>query len=576
MNNSDTAFAWVRRKFDKLGVRFVALLAVALLPLMIVSIVRSQSVLSEAVARSQAALVGETLRVVRAEVTLIEGAMAVARSLSQTVRPLLDDPVACHRMMKAQLINTTYSFAGFYDTAGVSACSSAGKLIDFGPSPELADQVANPRPVIHMVEMAPISGTSVVYASYPVYAPSGTLIGFTAISVPHDVLKRAEQIRSDAFVLTLGATGQILTAPQSLKDAEMVLPALDAGQDIRKSPASFQAVGRDDVKRLYALVPIVQNELYALATWPEDSEISGGFYLKNPSLFPALMWFASLLVAWMATSMFVSKHVIRLRKSMLAFADTRHVPNEGAFRDAPSELRDVSTSFIGMTERILRDEAKIEDTLRQKDILLREVHHRVKNNLQLIASIMSMQIRKSRSQEVKGLLKSLHDRVNSLATIHRNLYQTSGQADVTMQEHLDEIVGQVMRMGARPDVEIDLTTDFAELTLNTDQAVPLSLFVTEAITNALKYIGAQSGEMNWLRVQLIRPEPDIAIVEIENSLPDSVPTKDSEGSSGLGSELMEAFSQQLEGELVRSEQNGTYKITLRFPIDPLTAKQDQS
>ena len=574
MNNSGTAIAWVRRKFDKLGVRFVALLAVALLPLMIVSIVRSQSVLREAVARSQAALVGETLRVVRTEVTLIEGAKAVARSLSQAVRPFLNDPEACSSMMKAQLVNTTYSFAGFYDTAGFSSCSSAGKPIDFGMSPELADQVANPRPVILVNEVAPVSGTSVVYASYPVYLESGTLIGFTAISVPHEVLQRAEQVRSAAFVLTLGASGQILTAPQSLKDAEMVLPLLHEGQDILNSPTSFQAVGRDDVKRLYAFVPIVQNELYALATWPEDSEIRGGFYLKNPSLFPALMWLASLLVAWMATSMFVSKHVIRLRKSMLAFAETRRVPSETAFRHAPNELRDVSESFIGMTERILRDEAKIEDTLRQKDILLREVHHRVKNNLQLIASIMSMQIRKSRSQEVKGLLKSLHDRVNRLATIHRNLYQTSGQADVTMQEHLGEIVSQVMRMGERPDVKIDLTTDFAELTLNTDQAVPLSLFVTEAITNALKYIGATSGETNWLRVQLIRPEPDIAIVEIENSLPDRMPTKDDANSSGLGSELMEAFSQQLEGEMVRSEQNGTFKITLRFPIDPLTVKSD--
>ncbi len=574
MKSSGSTVSFLRRYFDSLGVRFVALLAIALLPLLIVSIVRSQSVLSEAVARSQAALVGETLRVVRDEVTLIEGAMAVARSLSQTVKPVLDDPETCNQIMKAQLVDTPYSYAGFYDTAGFSSCSSADEPVDFGVTRALETQIVDPRPVVLLNEVAPVSGTSVIYASYPVFTDSGLLIGFTAISVPHDQLQRDNQPTSGAVVLTLGASGQVLTAPKSLQNADMILPDLVKGEDLRLSPTSFQAVGRDGIKRIYALVPIVKNELYALATWPEADEINGAFYLKNPSLFPVLMWFASLVVAWLAASIFVSKHVIRLRKSMRVFADTRRVPDAGEFRDAPSELRDVSEAFIGMTNHILRDEAKIEDTLRQKDILLREVHHRVKNNLQLIASIMSMQMRKSRSAEVKGLLKSLHDRVNSLATIHRNLYQTSGQADVTMQEHLNEIVRQVMRMGARPDRKIALSTDFAELTLNTDQAVPLSLFVTEAITNALKYIGASDGQKNWLRVQLKRPEPDVAVMEIENSLPDHVLPKDNETSSGLGSELMDAFSQQLEGDMTRTQTDSTFKIVLRFPIDALTVKHE--
>lgn len=572
MKRRNTAITLLRKKFDNLGFRFVALLAIALLPLMIVSIVRSQSVLSEAVARSQAALMGETLAVVRSEVTLIEGAMAVAQSLSKTVPPLLDDTDTCFRVMAAQLENTPYSFAGFYDTTGFSPCSSAGEPVDFGMSANLADQLANPGPVILVNENAPVSGTSVIYASYPVFATNGLLTGFASVSVPHGVLQGEDAPLSDALVLTLSATGQVLTAPLPLSEAEMVLPVLRPDQDLLTSPTSFQAVGRDDVKRLYTLVPIVKGHLYALATWPEESEINETFYLRDPSLFPALMWFASLIVAWMATSMYVSKHVIRLRKSMLAFAESRRVPDASAFDAAPNEIRDLAESFIGMTDRVLHDEAQIEETLRQKDILLREVHHRVKNNLQLIASIMSMQIRKSRSQEVKGLIKSLHDRVNSLATIHRNLYQTTAQADVAMQELLAEIVQQVTRMGARKDRNIALATDFAALTLNTDQAVPLSLFVTEAVTNALKYIGAPNGDEKTLRVALLRPETDIAVVEIENSVHAGEPTKDNEPSTGLGSELMEAFSQQLDGTMTKTQDGHTFKIVLRFSIDPLTQR----
>lgn len=572
MKRQGTTITSLRNKFDTLGVRFVALLAIALLPLMIVSIVRSQSVLSEAVARSQAALMGETLGVVRGEVTMIEGAMAVAKSLSKTIPPLLNDPETCFRVMAAQLDNAPYSFAGFYDTTGNSPCSSAGKPVDFGMSANLEAQLADPRPVILVNEEAPISGTSVIYASHPVFAANGLLMGFTSVSVPHRVLQNNDAPISDALVLTLSSKGQVLTAPLPLSEAEMVLPVLHPDQDLLSSPASFQAIGRDDVKRLYTLVPIVKGYLYALATWPEDSEINDSFYLNDPSLFPALMWFASLIVAWMATSMYVSKHVIRLRKSMLAFGKSRRVPNASEFDAAPNEIRDLADSFIGMTDRVLHDEAQIEETLRQKDILLREVHHRVKNNLQLIASIMSMQIRKSRSQEVKGLIKSLHDRVNSLATIHRNLYQTTAQADVAMQELLAEIVQQVTRMGARKDRNITLSTDFAKLTLNTDQAVPLSLFVTEAVTNALKYIGAPAGDEKWLRVTLLRPETDIAVVEIANSVHEGAASNENAPSTGLGSELMEAFSQQLEGTMTKTQDGTAFKIVLRFPIDPLTER----
>lgn len=558
---------------DRLGFRLAAVLAVALLPLMIVSIVRSQSVVNEALARSQAALDGETLRAVQEQIILIERAKAVSQTLSHIILDLLEDPDVCSRMMKEVIRDTDFSFAGFYDTTGYVPCSSADEPFSIGMTPSLVRQIADPIPTVLVYEDAPISGVAVVYGSYPVVSTDGQLLGFTSISVPQYQLRSLREGRSDAQFLTFNAAGTILTAPGTLEEAENLLPVLTPWQTINALPESFEDIGGDGVPRLYSVVPVVEGEIFALATWPSSDEVAGeGFYFSYPALFPFLMWLASLAVAWFATSLFVTRHVVRLRQTMTEFASDRRMPVLEEFKDAPIDLREVASAYYQMTDIVLREEARIEDAMRQKDILLREVHHRVKNNLQLITSIMSMQMRQSRSPEVKLLLRGLHDRVNSLATIHRSLYQTTGQADVQMDEHLKSIVEQVVRMGADRASTISVRTDFAPLHLNPDQAVPLSLFVTEAMTNALKYIGPDKSGGAWLEVRLQTRGADRASVHISNSLPVDLLQLDEERSTGLGSELMEAFSHQLGGDITRQQSPGRFDLELSFEVEELNAK----
>lgn len=217
---------------DRLGVRLALVMAVALLPLMLVSIVRSQSVVDEALARSQAALVGETLRAAQQEVIQIERARAVAQSLSRSVAFFLDNPELRHRLMQTKLLDTAVSFAGFYDTSGYVPCSSAPEPFSFGMTPQLANQVADPWPTVLVNEQAPASGTSVVYANHPVFDSQGDLLGFTAISMPHSQLQSAAANEHDAMFLTLNASGTVLTADGTLDEAQLLLPRLRSGDDI--------------------------------------------------------------------------------------------------------------------------------------------------------------------------------------------------------------------------------------------------------------------------------------------------------------------------------------------------------
>lgn len=561
----------LRESLDRLGVRLALVLAVSLLPLMIVSIVRSQSVINEAEARSQAALVGETLKAVRDEVSLIERARSVARTLATISAEIGEDPQACSELMRQIIAESPFSFAGYYDLSGDVECSSAPAPFSFGMTPDLAAQIANPVPSVLINEEAPASRTSVIYAAYPIRDQAGELLGFAGVSVPHFRIESNDDGAIGATFLTVKRDGTVLTGPGSPSEDSATLPRLMSGQSFSNLPPSFTGTGRDGIERIYAVTPIISEEIYAIGLWTTQEGITEEFYFTYPALFPFLMWLASLAVAGYAARLFVTQHVVQLRQAMRVFSSDRTSTELAAFRQAPAELRDVAGEFVGLTDTILHEEARLEDIARQKDVLLREVHHRVKNNLQLIASIMSMQMHQSRSPEVKRLIRSLHDRVNSLATVHRDLYQTSGQADIRMDELLRSIVTQVLRMGTKQG-DVELVTQMDELRLNPDQAVPLSLFVTEALTNALKYIGAAKDTRPDLRVSLSLISDAAAQIEIVNSLPTIVATPDEEKSSGLGSELMEAFGEQLEGTFDRGIEDGRFVVRLRFPIETLVPK----
>ena len=566
----------LRRAVDKLGVRFAIVLAVALLPLAIVSILQSQSVTNEARAQSEASLGGATLRAVSGELALIEEAKGAAAALAQVMPVLLGSTDTCTSAMQRLVANRPYSFAGFYDLTGYVPCSNAKAALRFTANDDLQRQIANPAPTVLVNTDGPVSGTSVIYASAPVFDDqTDVLIGFVGISIPHNALTPTPlRDADDAAFLTLNQDGDILTSTGAFDSAADVLPAQGDIVGYLDRTAPFTLVDRQGDLRTYSIVPVLNDRIYALGTWPDMQIRGGGFYLTHPAFFPALMWLASLAVAWFASVILVTGHVVRLRDAMKSFATKRRRVEMLSFQTAPQELRDVAQAHIDMTDQLMRDEALLEDTVRQKEVLLREVHHRVKNNLQLIASIMNMQMRQSRSPEVKQIMRDLHDRVISLSTVHRGLYQTTGLADVRVDELLTDIVKQVVRIGSAPQDAVDLKMTFDELHLNPDQAVPLSLLVTEGLTNALKYIGSKDGQPQKLRVRLWAHDGARAEIRIMNTLPATVTAPPRETSTGLGSQLLEAFCHQLYGEMEKTNDDDWFTLRVNFAVEPLIAPSD--
>ena len=571
----------------------MAAVGLALLPLTLLSYVQSDGYQKETVARSEAAIIGETLLAADDQLQVIERARTTAAALAVVIPTLMRDTPACSLVMQRLVAREPiFSFAGMIFPDGSMLCSSVGTPMDLGVTPARQELLDDPKPSMHVNLKGRISGESILVFSHPVFGEEGRLKGFITLSVPHRELALLTTNRSESdpvptALVMFDASGRVLSAINGIETVDELLPRnRTLASFVGKDRETFRDITGAGDMRTFAVVPIIPGVLYVLSAWSAKTYPVATFGHPVPLwVFPTLMWLASLAVAWLASEHQVLRHVRALRRTIIAFAAGGRAVRLPVFDNAPSELRDVGDAFDVLMESVMRDEAELEDTIHQKEVLLREVHHRVKNNLQLIASIMNIQMRKAASGEAKALVKSLHDRVMSLATVHRELYQTSGLTDVKADELLATIVAQVLRMGTTPGQPIAVSTSFDPIRLTPDQAVPLSLIVTESLTNVLKHAGVDAAGKTALNISLRRHGEGRGMLTVANTArrEGEAPVLPEVDSTGLGEQLLAAFATQLNGDLQVDRDQEVYSVTLDFPIRGLSeaearfaADEDQS
>ncbi len=565
--------------WQRLGVRIAFALAICLLPLGVISGLQSRSLLDEARARSESALLGETLIAAAPESTLMRAARVTVTALAATMTALPATPAECSAVMRrvVELADGAYSFVVFVPVSGDARCNSKDEPLDLTASARALQMHADPKPDVVVFREAVASGTSVLAFGHPVFDENSNYIGYVSISIPHSVLEAREPAGAERgylnrlepiALITFDVEGNILTSTLGLDEAPDRIPGDQSLVSLAQNNArTFIATAVNGNERVYAVFPLIDGQVFAIGSWPIVVAAGPLSLWVSPYLMPALMWLASLLVAILATERLVTRHIRSLRRSITAFTSGNHRMDGLDLPDAAIEIRDVAEAFQRMTDTILHDEAELENMVHQREVLLREVHHRVKNNLQLIASIMNMQMRQSHSVEAKILMKGLQERVMSLATIHRGLYQTSGLADVRADELLSDILRQILKMATGPGRRFEVVTHFDDLRLTPDQAVPLSLLLTEALTNAIKYAGTNGTGVPRLEVSLRREGETEAVLIVSNSTGNLIVLGES---TGLGSQLLMAFGQQLAAHIDTTTAEDVYTLRVQFPIRGLT------
>lgn len=203
--------------------------------------------------------------------------------------------------------------------------------------------------------------------------------------------------------------------------------------------------------------------------------------------------------------------------------------------------------FFRMRRKAMRllgiKNAQISKALDEKEVLLKEIHHRVKNNLQVISSLLSLQSRQLEDSKAKEAIQSGRNRVKSMALIHQKLYQDEDLVGVDVVEYIDKLTRSLVDSYKTSDTEINIRTNVDPVKLDVDTIIPIGLILNELISNALKYAFEEDHE-GTIAVSLLQQEHAIKLEVSDNGrgLPE---TFSIENSKSLGYRLIKAFADKL-------------------------------
>jgi two-component sensor histidine kinase len=212
-------------------------------------------------------------------------------------------------------------------------------------------------------------------------------------------------------------------------------------------------------------------------------------------------------------------------------------------------------------QQINKQNASLQLLLYEKDWLLKEIHHRVKNNLQIVISLLNSQSAYLENEDALFAIRNSQHRMHAMSLIHQKLYQSTNLASIDLSAYIYELVGY-LKESFETDHKIKYVLDLTTLKLDVAQAVPIGLILNEAITNAIKYAFEKDaeGKITILLQSISDDTYLLCIADNGRGLPVGF---NHENSRSLGMSLMIGLTEQLEGSL-SLEEDGGLRVCIRF------------
>jgi two-component sensor histidine kinase/CBS domain-containing protein len=210
-----------------------------------------------------------------------------------------------------------------------------------------------------------------------------------------------------------------------------------------------------------------------------------------------------------------------------------------------------------------RAQEQLKASLKEKEVLLKEIHHRVKNNLQIISSLLKLQSSYVKDEQGLTMFKDSQNRIRSMALIHEKLYQSQDLSRIDFAEYIRDLTSTLLRSYKANAQEITLKTQVNNIWLNVDTAIPCGLIINELISNCLKHAFPSLGNKdNKICIKIdSSPDNQFTLVVSDNGI-GLPPELDFQNTESLGLELVCSLAEQLEGNIELDRNHGTsFKIT---------------
>jgi two-component sensor histidine kinase len=222
----------------------------------------------------------------------------------------------------------------------------------------------------------------------------------------------------------------------------------------------------------------------------------------------------------------------------------------------------IHLNFRDVTERRTAEE-HIRSSLRDKELLLQEIHHRVKNNLQVISSILSLQSRYVQNEQALQALHETRNRVLSIATIHEMLYRAKGLSRIEMGEYIRKLAANLFDTYGIAPGSLDLQVEAGSASLAIDKAIPCGLIINELLSNCLKHAG-MAGREGRIDVRLNLERPGFYVLSVKDNGAGLPPDLDLTTLQSLGLQMVQLLAEQLNGSAEFLNRGGLEAI-IRFP-----------
>jgi len=202
------------------------------------------------------------------------------------------------------------------------------------------------------------------------------------------------------------------------------------------------------------------------------------------------------------------------------------------------------------------------ERLRENETLLQEVHHRVKNNMQVMSSLLNLQIGRLNDEEDRLLVEESSRRIETMARVHEQLYASRDLSHVDMQPYVAELADRLVRTYRAESQEVRVHTEIDDIRLSIERAVPCAQILHEAVTNALKH-GFKARSQGTISIEFKHVDPDSLLLSVHDGgngfQSEGVPT-----SGSLGLKLIDLLSSQLNGTPTFTNHVGTtFELRLR-------------
>ena len=542
------------------GIRFRLglAMAIALLPILLLGAFQAQAEFRDQAEDRRADLQFAAERTAQAAKARLDSASILLSALA----PEASGPICGPRL--ASLVQRLEGYEALYriGSGGQTVCDSRpAPLVEGGPTftdRPWFQRLRNGEDVALARASPQVTGEPALVIGARWERPRGVFAGAMAAILPLSELQpdvTDPSLPEDAEAALTDAEGRVLVSTDIRAFTFPGGPGL-LGWVERARQGQSAVFAADDAAgehRDYAGAALAGRDVYVVVSAPSPGWLS--WARINPIgvlLLPLAAWVTAFAAVMLVSERIVVRWLDYLERIAALYARGRYSVRPVQAAHAPAEIRLLAQTLDELAEAIAARDKSLNESLSEKDALMREIHHRVKNNLQIISSLLSMQQRALKDEPAKAALGDTRQRISALALIYRTLYQSDDIRHADAREFLTELVGQMVASESGRGFAVTSSIDADSLVVDPDKLAPLALWLVEAITNAQKH--AFAGRGGALQVRF-RVDGDTSTLEVQDDGPGSTDAE----VGGVGRTLMGAFAKQLRGsaELVPAPGGGT-------------------